>query len=214
MSAAQRPSKILIILKEVIIRPFFKDHCRIIIFRNKQALQRTTFSCKSTKKESCWLSSVYFRIYFTSSVYFRIFRSPFVPYQLGVNCCSTETEWAKLLSYQLSILLVTGDSRCLDAEVLSPGQVLGPSVGRPTVDRILYVLWSLSEKYLIRKALTSLKSLWPIAFLLNFMGNNWVSQSVRSISQTFVHTAICRRIAMLTRIPKTSLEHLLPPANV
>lgn len=110
---------------------------------------------------------------------------------------------------------MAGESRCLGAEILSAGQVLGPSGGLLTVDRTLYVLWSLSEKYLssIRKVLTSLKSLWPIAFLLNFLGNNWVSQSVRSISQTFVHAAI-RRIAMLTGMPKTSLEHLLPPANL
>lgn len=47
-------------------------------------------------------------------MYFRMFRSPFVPHHLGVGFCSTEREWAKLLSYQLSILLVTGESRCPD----------------------------------------------------------------------------------------------------
>lgn len=53
--SSTKNSKILIILKEVIIRPLFKDHCHIITFWNKQALQRTTFSCKLTEKELRWL---------------------------------------------------------------------------------------------------------------------------------------------------------------
>lgn len=55
IGSSTKNSKILIILKEVIIRPLFKDPCHIIIFQNKRTLQRTTFSCKSTERDSCWL---------------------------------------------------------------------------------------------------------------------------------------------------------------
>lgn len=125
--SSTKNSKILIILKEVMIRPLFKDPCHTITFQNNQALQRTTFSCKLTENHAGCSR--------TSWAYFRIFRSPFVPYQLGVGFCSTE--WEKLLSYQLSILLVTDESRCLGADILTNGHVLGPSGGLLRVDRTL-----------------------------------------------------------------------------
>lgn len=48
--SSTKNSKILVILKEAIVRPLFKDRQHIIIFLHKQALQRTVFPCKPTQR--------------------------------------------------------------------------------------------------------------------------------------------------------------------
>lgn len=53
--SSTKNSKILVVLKEAIVRPLFRDHHHIIILWHKHVPQRTTFPCKTTQRESCCL---------------------------------------------------------------------------------------------------------------------------------------------------------------
>lgn len=53
--SSTKNSKILVVLKEAIVRSLFKDHHHIITLWHKHVLQRTTLPCKPTQREWCCL---------------------------------------------------------------------------------------------------------------------------------------------------------------